>query len=171
MSPELRRYLVAEHAIGAFVVNFLINALIAWLMLGHLDVVPMWGDPGVVADTIGTIFILTLVTCLIATRIVRWHLRTGKAPVSEPPPASYGLLRKLPPGLGVRSLALAVVVTLVVAPLVTGALAASGLDGMALEPFLVFKATFAAGLSVFVQPIVALRALMEKEAALALPAP
>jgi hypothetical protein len=171
MSPELRHYLVTEHAIGAAIVNFVLNALIAWLAFGHLEVVPMWGEQSVVGDTIGTVFVLTLLTCLIATRIVRWHVGTGKAPAG-PSDGSWGFLRKLPAGLGARSLVLAGVVTLVVAPLATGLLAASGLDGMSLGSFVLFKAIFAALLAVVVQPAVAIRALMETGTAVrALPAP
>jgi hypothetical protein len=171
MSPELRHYLVTEHAIGAAIINFLLNALIAWLAFGHLEVVPMWGQQSVVGDTIGTIFVLTLLTCLIVTRIVRWHVGTGKAPAG-PSNGEWGLLRRLPAGLGVRSLVLATVVTVAFAPVATGLLAASGLDGLSLGSFVVFKAIFAALLAVVVQPAVALRALMETGTAVrALPAP
>jgi hypothetical protein len=171
MSPVLRHYLVTEHAIGAAVVNFVLNGLIAWLAFGHLEVVPMWGQQSIVGDTIGTVFVLAALTCLIATRIVRWHVSTGKAPAG-PSDGDWALLRKLPAGLGVRSLVLAGVVTVVVAPVAVGLLAASGLDGLSLRSFVLFKAIFAALLAVVVQPAVALRALMETGTAVrALPAP
>jgi hypothetical protein len=171
MQPALRHYLVTEHAIGAAVVNFVLNALIAWLAFGHLDVVPMWGSQSVVGDTVGTIFVLTALTCLIATRIVRWHVSTGRAPAG-PSDGDWDLLRKLPAALGTRSLVLAGAVTVVVAPEVVGLLAASGLDGLSLAAFVAFKAIFAALLAVVVQPVVALRALMETDTTVrALPAP
>lgn len=165
MSPTLRHYLKTEHAIGAAIVNVPINGLIAWLAFGHLDFVPMWGEPSIVGDTVVTVFILTSLTCLIGTRIVRWHVRTGKAPTDGPAPGSWRLVRRLPAGLGIRSLALAGVVTLVVAPLAASGLALSGAEGMELRSFLVFKAGFAAALAACVQPLVALRALMEGESA------
>jgi hypothetical protein len=172
MKHELRYYLATEHAIGAAVVNLAINGVIAWFAFGHLDVVPMWGQSSVTGDTIGTIFILTALTCFIATRIVRWHVRTGKAPAGEPEPGAFRLVRKLPEGLGLRSVALAGVVTVVVAPLAVLALWMSGREGMDLRSFLIFKSAFAAGLAACVQPIVALRALMEHERVVALlPAP
>jgi hypothetical protein len=172
MSAELRHYLITEHAIGAAVVNFVLNAGIAWLLLGHLEFVPMWGQESIVGDTVGTIFILTALTCLITTRIVRWHVRTGKAPEGALPAGSWELVRKLPPGIGMRALVSAAAVTAVVAPIAVGLLLASGLDGIALRPFLVFKATFAALLAACIQPAVALRALMDRDPVeLALPAP
>src|SRR3989442_10785557 len=47
-------------------------------MFRGADVVPLWGQQSIAGDTIGTSVILPFLTCLIATRLVRGHVRSGK---------------------------------------------------------------------------------------------
>src|SRR5438445_470757 len=78
VSQAQRRYLLLEQGVGAAGFNFLLNAAIAWLMFRGADVVPLWGQQSIAGDTIGTSVILPFLTCLIATRLVRGHVRSGK---------------------------------------------------------------------------------------------
>ena len=75
MNPELKRYLFVEQPIGAFVVNFLLNALIAWGLCRGMTTVPLWGETSVAGDTIATSFVLPFVSVLIATLLVRRDVR------------------------------------------------------------------------------------------------
>src|SRR2546428_6686539 len=93
MSPAVRRYLLLEQGVGAAVFNFVINAAIAWAMFRSVAVVPLWGQRSIMGDTIGTCFLLPLITCLIATRLARGHVRAGKV-------ASLGWARASHPALG-----------------------------------------------------------------------
>ena len=74
MSPAQRRYLVVEQGVGAAVFNFVLNAVIAWLMFRRQDVVPLWGQQSIAGDTIGTSLLLPLITCLVVTRLARGHV-------------------------------------------------------------------------------------------------
>ena len=159
MTPQFRRYLLTEHVIGAAIVNFLLNALIAWLSFRHLDRVPLWGEQSIGADLIGTTIILPLLTCLIVTRIVGVHLRHGRVSASDVPGDLRPVLAKLPDRIFVRGLALGVLTTVVAAPVILLFLYVAGVDDMALRPFLLFKASYAAVLAMMVQPIVAMRAV------------
>src|SRR5436190_1052786 len=93
VSPAQRRYLLLEQGVGAAGFNFLLNAAIAWLMFRGADAVPLWGQQSIAGDTIGTSIILPFLTCLIATRLVRGHVRSGKV-------APLGWSRDTQPWLG-----------------------------------------------------------------------
>src|SRR5438874_2612083 len=93
MSPAVRRYLLLEQGVGAAVFNLVLNAAIAWAMFRSVAVVPLWGQQSIMGDTIGTCFLLPLLTCLIATRLVRSHVRAGKV-------AALGWTRTSHPVLG-----------------------------------------------------------------------
>src|SRR5947207_13222996 len=93
VSQAQRRYLLLEQGVGAAGFNFLLNAAIAWLMFRGADVVPLWGQQSIAGDTIGTSVILPFLTCLIATRLVRGHVRSGKV-------APLGWSRDTQPWLG-----------------------------------------------------------------------
>jgi hypothetical protein len=158
MSPALRHYLLTEHVIGAMVVNALLNALIAWASLRHLSEVPMWGVESIGADMIGTTIILPLLTCLIVTRIVAWHVRQGKISAAGWT-GDRSLLDRLPSGAFRRGLALGAITTAVAVPLLLTSLAIAGVTSLELGSFVLFKAFYAAVLAAFVQPVVALWAL------------
>ena len=80
MSPRHRTYLLIEQGIGAGIFNVVINAAIAWLFFHGMSTVPLFGDQSIMGDTIGTTFMLPLLTAIIAGRIVRAHVRTGHVP-------------------------------------------------------------------------------------------
>jgi len=160
MSSAQSRYL-QEQGIGAAVFNFVLNGLIAWLAFRGQAMVPLWGQQSIAGDTIGTCFLLPFLTCLIATRIVRGHVRAGKVAALGWTRASHPVLGWLPAGTLGRGAVLGLVCTAVVAVLTIGALAALGVGEMRLWPFLTFKATFAAVLAALVTPVVALWAIAE----------
>jgi len=159
VTASLRHYLLMEHVVGAAIVNMLLNALIAWLSFRHVDVVPLWGEQSIAGDMVGTTIILPLLTCLIVTRIVAWHLRQGRISPKEWS-GDGGVLRRLPQGAFRRGLALGAMSTVVVVPLLVGGLLAVGTASMELETFVIFKASYAGLLGAMVQPVVALWALV-----------
>jgi hypothetical protein len=161
MTPHLRHYLLLEHVIGAAVVNVLLNALIAWLSFRHLADVPLWGTQSIGGDLVGTTMVLPLLTCSIATRIVRAHLRRGRINSTDLGEGSYALLEKLPDALLARGLTFGAITTIVAAPIILALLGAAGVENLALRDFVLFKATYAAVLAAMVQPVVALRAMLE----------
>jgi len=128
-------------------------------MFRGMTTVPLWGDQSIAGDTIGTAFILPLLTTLIAGRIVRGHVRRGHVPGLAWPEG--GLVRWVPRGLAVRGIVLGIVCLLVVGFPATKALAAAGVAEMSLGGFVTFKALFAGVLATFVTPIVARAALAD----------
>jgi hypothetical protein len=161
MTTSLRHYLLVEHVAGAAVINAVLNALIAWLSFRHMTDIPMWGTQSIGGDLIGTTMILPLLTCSIVTRIVRWHLRSGRIASSELGSASGSILEKLPEGLLARGLTLGALTTLIAAPVILVLLGAAGVESLGLRDFVLFKAAYAAVLAAIVQPVIAMRAMLE----------
>src|SRR5436189_2368775 len=82
ISAEQRRYIFWQAIVGAAIVNLILNAGIAWLSVRNEDSVPQWAvplvdRPSVITDTIGTFFILPIVTTLLFTTLARRELREG----------------------------------------------------------------------------------------------
>jgi len=161
VSQAQRRYLLLEQGLGAAGFNFLLNAAIAWLMFRGADVVPLWGQQSIAGDTIGTSVILPFLTCLIATRLVRGHVRSGKVAPLGWSRDTQPWLGWLPRGTLARGLALGCAGLLVFAPPVLLAHVALGVTQLGLGGFVVFKASFAAAEALVVTPLVALWAIAE----------
>ena len=62
LSAEQWRFLLLEQGIGAAVFNFLVNGGLAWLIVRGATKVVMWGPESIAGDTIGTAFVLPLLT-------------------------------------------------------------------------------------------------------------
>src|SRR5881296_2180494 len=168
VSQAQRRYLLLEQGVGAAGFNFLLNAAIAWLMFRGADVVPLWGQQSIAGDTIGTSIILPFLTCLIATRLVRGHVRAGKVAPLGWSRDTQPWLGWLPRGTLARAAALGGAGLVVFTPPTLVALVALGVADLGLGRFVVFKASFAAAEALVVTPLVALWAIAEGPAA---PAP
>jgi hypothetical protein len=158
MSPEHRRYLLLEQGIGAGVFNFVLNAAIAWVLFRQMETVPLWGQQSIAGDTIGTAFMLPLLTTLIASRVVRGHVRRGRVPAWA---ADAPVWQRMPRGLFLRGLVLGVVCLVVAGLPATSALGAAGVAEMSFGGFVVFKALFAAALAIVVTPVIARLALAD----------
>src|SRR6266403_944818 len=165
VSQAQRRYLLLEQGVGAAGFNFLLNAAIAWLIFRGADVVPLWGQQSIAGDTIGTSVILPFLTCLIATRLVRGHVRSGKVAPLGWSRDTQPWIGWLPRGTLARGLALGGAGLLVFAPPVLLAHVALGVTNLDLGSFVVFKASFAAAEALVVTPLVALWAIVEGPAA------
>jgi hypothetical protein len=159
MSPAHRRYLFLEQGVGAAVVNLLINAGIAALLFRGHAIVPLWGQQSIAGDTIGTTFLLPLLTCLIVTPLARRQVRAGRLAVIEWTRESHPMLGWLPGGTVQRAFVLGVICTVIVAPLAVSALSALHITAMSFWRFLTFKAIFAALLGAAVTPVIALWAI------------
>jgi hypothetical protein len=161
---ELRRYLFVERPIGAFVINFVLNGLIAWAICRDLPAVPLWGQPSVAGDTIATSFILPFLSVLIATPLVWRDVRGGK-----PPPESLrerpARPRWLPRPLMARAIVLGLVAMIVASPLALAPLVLAGVTRIAMPGFVWAKATYAAALGAVLAPTIAVAGLADAHAA------
>jgi len=161
MSPAVRRYLLLEQGIGAAVFNFLLNAAIAWAMFRSVEVVPLWGQQSIMGDTIGTCFLLPLLTSLIATRLVRGHVRMGKVAALGWTRASHPVLGWLPQSTARRGVVLGLACIALLAPLAFLGLRLFGVASLPFWRFIAFKGAFAGVAAALVTPLVALWVIAE----------
>jgi hypothetical protein len=160
MTPELKRYLFVEQPIGAFVVNFVLNAAIAWAVCRGMTAVPLWGQTSVAGDTIATCFILPFLSVLIATPLVRGDVRRGKlSPASLRDEAVVRL--RLPPSLPLRALLVGLGALAVAAPLAVLTLVLAGVTQVPMPGFIWAKAAFAAGLGAALAPTIAMAGIAD----------
>lgn len=159
MSPAERRYLLLEQGLGAGIVNAALNAGIAWLSFRGTATIPFWGQQSIAGDTIGTCFLLPLITALIATPLSRGRIRSGALAPVEPTPALARVLAFLPAGTSSRGLAYGILTTVLVAPPTLVALRLFGVDAWSFRAFVEYKAIFGGVLGAAVTPLVALLAM------------
>ena len=77
LSSEHRRFLIVDQVIGAGIINFILNAGIAWAIARALARVPLWGNPSIANDTVATAFLLPFITCVIVTPLIRKKIVAG----------------------------------------------------------------------------------------------
>jgi hypothetical protein len=170
LSDEHRRFIFWHAIVGAAVVNATLSALFAWLGVRHEDSVPRWDtplvqNPSTIADTIGTFFILPLLTCLIFTAVARRELRHGRVTPLGWDWSPRSVLRRLPKGALRRGLALGALCTAALGPPTVAFIVAIDVDDLSVGEFVTYKAIFGVVLGFVVTPIVALWALSEAEPA------
>jgi hypothetical protein len=159
MSEEHRRYLIVEQGVGAFIVNLVLNGLIAYALVHHLSIVPLWGDPSIARDTLATSFLLPFITALIVTGLARREVRRGRFPSLDWRGTAHPVLGRLPKGRFLRGVLFGLACLALCAPPTLALLGAVGLDGMRFWPFIAFKALYAGVLGALVTPLIALCAL------------
>lgn len=144
-----------------FFINVAVNVTLGVLTFHDQAVVTTWKlNNGAVADSVGTCFFLPLLTCLIATPIVRRHVTMGivkPLPMSELPALMRFLIRPvlLRAGiLGACGLVMLIIPVCIVYWLFAG-------DSIETVRFIAVKSIFAGSLGVIVTPLIALLALGE----------
>jgi hypothetical protein len=149
-----RRYLFVEQPIGAFVVNFVLNAAIAWALFRGLNAIPMWGDPSIAGDTIATSLILPILSVWIATPLVRRDLHHGKVAREQGQLPGWA-----PRGTFLRSLVFGMLGLVVAGPLAVLVFHLSGVTQVAMPAFIWVKAAYAAALGAAFAPTIARTAI------------
>jgi hypothetical protein len=163
VSPEQRRYLFVQTAIGAAVVNAVLNGAIGWGMTRGFVEFPVWKAPGVVPDLVATAFGVAFGTCLGSVLQVRLDMGRGKITVPAVLPASLSAVTsRLPSRLLPRAVFAGVVSIAAFAPPVILALGASGSPALARSSVIVLKAGFSAVEGAIVAPLLVLAALLDR---------
>ena len=164
LSSNQRKYLLFNQCLIPFVINFVLNGLIGLVMFRGVNPVPTWGaQPSVGPDLIGTCFFLPAITCLIATPIVRRHIRRGVVERTSESECLPSWLRPLRCSLAARAVLFGLTGLGLIGGLATAVLLTAAPTEFGLTPFLWFKASFSAVLGGAVTPIIALVALAEVE--------
>jgi hypothetical protein len=159
MSHQHRRFLVVEEVVGSTIVNFWLNAGIAWFAFHRATTVPLWGVSSIAVDTLVTAFVLPVLTAIVATFIVGRQVARGKLlpiPADEIGASRWLRWRGWQRGvlLGIAS------VILVATPLVI-VLTLVGPTALSRTHFIWFKGSFAAGLGALVTPLLGWWALAD----------
>jgi hypothetical protein len=163
LSPEQRKYLFVQTAIGAGIVNALINAAFGWAATRGLTEFPAWKTPGVAGDLLVTAFGISFGTCFVAPLQARHDISRGKiTPPSALPPLLAAMTGRFPSRLFPRALALGVASMIVFAPPALALLAASGAASLERGSFIAAKAGFAALQGAAVTPLIVLAALLDR---------
>lgn len=161
LSEPHRSYLIRDQMIVPAVINFLLNAGIAWLIFHARAPVPVWGESGFAQDALATLFLLPFLTCLIVTPLVRHTLRSGKiAPLSWHRRA-HPLLKLLPENVLGRAIVLGLFGVAAGGAVVLGGLLLSGTQTLSLVYAVVLKGIYAAVLACVVSPPIAVWVLAD----------
>jgi hypothetical protein len=149
---EHKQFLLVGEVIGSTIVNFLLNAGIAWFLFHSLPSVPLFGGSSICNDTIGTAFILPFLTAIIATPLVGIQVAHGKLPLIHADELHLSPWARR--SLFVRGAAVGLAsVAFIAVPLVI-IWARVGPAQLSFARFVWFKASFAAALGALVTPLI-----------------
>lgn len=145
-------------------INVAVNVAIDLLSLGDRDSVPMWGaplvGPSVLWTVIGTLFLLPLLTCGLATGAVRRDMRRGSLERIEPD-AIHRRIAELPAGRWRRGAEIGGLAVVLLAPPTLLLLAILGFPDLDRTQYVVWQTAFAVLLGAAVTPLIALAAMTE----------
>jgi hypothetical protein len=157
-----RRWIVVN-ALGLTTLsNLVINGGIAWLSAVGRTHIPSWappvlGGPSTITDTLGTLFLLPFITCLIVTSAVWRERRRGRlGPVRH-----SGALACLPRRTAARGVVFGAVCVGALGPVVVATVAVTGVGDLSIAGFVLYKAILGVGLGAVVTPAIALSAMAE----------
>lgn len=159
LNAAQRTFILHEQTIVPAVFNLALNAGLGWVLFRQLQQVPLWGDPSLAGDIVGTLFFLPFVTCLVVTPLVKRAARAGKVQWLSIAPGEHPVLRLFPRSLWLRAAFVGFgSVLLLGAPLI-GLLAALGVEGWSVGTTVIAKGLYAALIAALVTPYLALYAL------------
>jgi len=159
LTPAQRRFLLLDNGVGPFVVNLLLNGVIAWLLFRNATHVPLWGQSSIAGDTIVTAFLLPAITCLIVTPLARGRVRSGQLPA-----AVDAAWRWIPHNMLWRALLIGLIGLIALTPLTLCVFGVLRIGELSPWHFVYFKAGFAAVEGALVTPFLALWAISEAPA-------
>jgi hypothetical protein len=165
-----RRWILLNAIAITAVLNLVINAAIAWLSAAGTTRVPLWatpivGGPSTITDTVGTLFVLPLITNLLVTTAVRRDLRHGRLTHLNHPESDRPILRALPRSGTRRGVGLGVCCVAGLGPAAVAILIATDPVGLSVTGFVLYKAILGVTLGTFVTPMIALRAMADDSVA------
>jgi hypothetical protein len=176
LTSEHRRWLLLNALVITAFVNAALNGLIAWGSAAKEDSIHLWaaplvGGPSTITDTVGTFFILPLVTTLLITTVI-WHeLKTGGlAPLRRSAEGGW-LIGRLPKTRLRRGIYFGALCVVLLAPVAVVLLVAIDFGDISVGSFVLYKVIFGVALGAIVTPVIAIAALSDEHvAAVALPA-
>lgn len=157
LSDRHRHFLRMEQFVHAFVINLVINGLIAWLILRGNASVPLWGDAAMGPDLLATGVLLPFLMCLIVSHLITRQVEKGSLPPLPPEQiAPRGLHQR---SVLVRGLVLVLFGTLCGSLPLVVLLELANAQPISVSGFVAFKAVWAGGLAAMLSPPMAWWAL------------
>lgn len=165
-----RRWLVVNGIFVTALINVVVNVAIDLVSLGARDSVPMWGaplvGPSVLWTVIGTLFLLPLFTCVLATGAIRRDIRRGSVERLEPD-AAHRWVGRVPAGRWRRGAEIGAFAVVVLGPPTLLLLAILGFPDLDRGQYVAWQTGYAVLLGMIVTPLIALAAMADPVPALA----
>jgi hypothetical protein len=161
ISEAHRSYLIREQVMTPVLMNVALNGIIAWLIFRARPIIPVWGEGGLVLDTIATLFLLPFLTCLIVTPLVRRGVARGKVPPLAWRAADHAALGYLPLSVWGRGAAIGGLAVLAGFPLILGGLSLAGIGSLAPLNVVALKGAYTGVLAGLIGPVIALCAISD----------
>jgi hypothetical protein len=162
LPPENRRWIWLNALIITAVINVIINGAIDLVSIAGKGPIPFIAAPLVEPSTfwtiIGTLFLLPLLTCLLATTAVWRDIREGRLSRLTTIETSDAL----PDTRLRRGLVFGLVATIVAAPPILIVLALAGLGDLSHAAYTFWHILFAVLLGALVTPVIALCAMTDR---------
>ena len=153
MNRDHYKYLIIDQGILAFIINSTINAAIGYGIYISRLTLPLWGMTSIAGDIIIMTFLLTIIVSYLVTLATYKKIKKGRLEKATWRRLSNPILGKLPGNSFFRAMILALLFTIIIAPIVIVALAALGINEMTFMTFVIFKGTLAGFLAIIVAPL------------------
>lgn len=144
------------------VLNLIVNGAIDLVSIAGKGPIPFWGPPLIKPNTvwtiIGTLFLLPLITTLLATTAIRRDIQHG----TLTPLTSIGHSDALPETRFRRGLVFGGLITLFAAPPIVVVLALIGIGDLSHVQYTAWHIAFAIVLGALVTPVIALCAMTDR---------
>jgi hypothetical protein len=157
---EFKKFLVVQALISALI-NMSLNAGIGIFVFWELEVVPLWGNPGIAVDTLATAFLLSWLTVLFVAPFAYMEMKKGTVEkfARELRFLRGSWLKHMPQGFFLQSVLIGTVAAIIFTPALVGALSLLGVDGMSFRSTVIYKTVFATLLALVVNPVTWMSAL------------
>ncbi|TAL30011.1 MAG: hypothetical protein EPN93_20545 [Spirochaetes bacterium] len=159
---EFKKFLLVQALISALI-NMSLNAGIGIFLFWELEVVPLWGNPGIALDTLATAFLLSWLTVLFVAPFAHMEMKKGTVEKfgKELRFLRGSWLKYMPRGFFLQSMIIGVVTAAIFTPVMVGALSVLGVDGMSFRSSVIYKTVFATLLALVVNPVTWMSALKQ----------
>jgi len=153
-----RKFSLLQTALGAGVINAVLNAPLAFVFVREGAALPLFGLPGIAADLVGMAYGIAFGTGLVVTLQTRSALRRGRLLLPELSERVRASLERWPPSALRRGINLGVLSILFFVPLPLLALYVLGVHGLDRSALIWFKGSFSFVEGALVTPIVVIAA-------------
>lgn len=141
-SPQSVDSFIRVQGITAAIINIVVNPLLAWLVNRKMEFVPLFGNSCIVADTIITSLVLSVLVALFSAAGIRGYLKAEGSEAAGVIPCAGRLLSLLPEKAWAAGLVIGVCAILVLLPVTIGVFHLSGITGFPFIGFALYKAVY-----------------------------